>query len=115
MKMTTGWIAACALLLSMGAAKAQTAITDANKMTLYVFDKDAQGVSECYDSCAENWPPYLGAAGDEMGSGWTLVERKDGAMQWAYDGKPVYYFAGDQKPGDAMGDGKNGVWHMLAE
>ena len=32
-------------------------LTDANGMTLYTFDKDAPGVTNCYDKCAVNWPP----------------------------------------------------------
>ena len=31
----------------------------------------------------------------------------------AYKGKPVYYYIGDQNPGDVTGDGKGGVWHVL--
>lgn len=114
MKMTPVW-ATAALLLSLGAAQSQTPITDANHMTLYVFDNDSSGVSSCYDSCAANWPPYLGAAGETKGQGWSLIERNDGSMQWAFDGHPVYYFARDAKPGDMAGDGLNGVWHVLKE
>jgi predicted lipoprotein with Yx(FWY)xxD motif len=38
------------------------------------------------------------------------VTRKDGKMQWAKDGMPLYYWAKDMKKGDATGDGMNGVW-----
>ncbi|MGN6305865.1 MAG: hypothetical protein ACTHNH_13670, partial [Mesorhizobium sp.] len=31
--------------------------TDANGMTLYTYDKDEAGKSNCYDKCATNWPP----------------------------------------------------------
>lgn len=102
-------------LLSLGAACAQGVVTGANGMTLYTFDKDRGGASACYDQCARNWPPFLGQAGARMGQGWTLVERTDGTMQWARQGRPVYYYAGDSKPGDATGDGKGGVWHVLNE
>jgi predicted lipoprotein with Yx(FWY)xxD motif len=34
-------------------------------------------------------------------------------MQWAYDGKPLYYYDDDKKPGDKTGDMKNKVWHVL--
>ncbi len=97
------------------AALAAGMMTDANGMTLYTFDKDEGGVSACYDECAKNWPPYLGTAADKMPKEWTLTARKDGAMQWAYDGKPVYLFAGDKAKGDAKGDGLKGVWHIIAE
>jgi predicted lipoprotein with Yx(FWY)xxD motif len=38
------------------------------------------------------------------------VKRKDGKMQWAKDGMPLYYWVKDTKKGDATGDGVNGVW-----
>lgn len=101
-------------LLSLGAAQAQFVAGDTG-MTLYTYDEDTAGTSNCYDQCAENWPPYLGQSGEEKGEGWTLVERTDGTMQWAYDGKPTYYYIGDAKAGDATGDGKGGVWHVVTE
>lgn len=113
MRLRSGWAAAGIVLLAFGAAQAQSVGTDASGRTLYTFDKDTGGTSACYDQCAANWPPVLGKAGAEMGSGWTLVERTDGTMQMAYKGKPVYYYIGDQKPGDVTGDGKGGVWHVL--
>ncbi|MFP3589895.1 hypothetical protein SCB29_40770, partial [Paraburkholderia sp. SIMBA_055] len=32
-------------------------LTNAEGMTLYVFDKDTKGTSNCYDDCAKKWPP----------------------------------------------------------
>jgi predicted lipoprotein with Yx(FWY)xxD motif len=90
-------------------------LTDANGMTLYTFDKDAAGTSNCYDGCAVNWPPLIAAAGASEDDEYTLVERKDGTMQWAYDGKPLYLWTKDAKPGDTTGDGVNDVWHIAVE
>lgn len=90
-------------------------LTGANGMTLYVFDKDAGGKPSCYATCATHWPPYMAMKDAKMQSGWTEVTRKDGKMQWAYDGKPVYFFAGDKKKGDKMGDGMGGMWHAVME
>lgn len=104
-----------ALMLSAGAGLAAGVKTDAKGMTLYTFDKDSGGVSACYDDCAVKWPPYLGNDGDAMTEGWTLVARTDGTMQWAYDGKPTYFFQGDAAKGDMAGDGLGGVWHVIAE
>ncbi len=105
---------AASLLGSTCAAMAGM-VMDAKGNTLYIFDKDTGGVSACYDDCAKNWPPYLGKADDPLTEGWTLVDRKDGTKQWAYDGKPMYYFIGDTKAGDVTGDGKGGVWHVIKE
>lgn len=86
-------------------------LVNEKKMTLYVFDKDKDGVSACYDACATNWPPLLAAAGAKAEGDFSLSARKDGAMQWAYKGKPLYLWVKDAKAGDMTGDGVNGVWH----
>lgn len=97
------------------AAQAEGIVTAANGMTLYTFDNDAGGVSACYDGCAGSWPPFVGTEGEAMGDAWTLVSRTDGTLQWAYNGKPTYFFAGDAVAGDMSGDGAGGVWHMIMQ
>lgn len=86
--------------------------TDAKGMALYTFDKDEPGKSNCYDNCARNWPPFMAAADAKAAGEWTIVERTDGSRMWAYDGKPLYTFVKDTKPGEVMGDGANDVWHV---
>ena len=108
-------LACGALVLSLGAAHAAQMLTAKNDMTLYVFDKDTAGVSTCYDACAAMWPAYVGKADDKLTEGWTLVKRTDATMQWAYDGKPVYFYAPDKAKGDKLGDGKGNVWHIIVE
>jgi len=88
------------------------ALVDAKGMTLYTFDRDAAGVSNCNDQCAVNWPPLMAAAADKAMGKWSVVTRKDGSMQWAYDGKPLYTWIKDTKKGDTTGDGVNSVWHI---
>jgi len=85
-------------------------------MTLYTFDKDAigSGKSTCNGPCAVNWPPLAAAAADSGSGEWSIVVRDDGSRQWAYQGKPVYLWIKDQKPGDTTGDGVNKVWHVVA-
>jgi len=82
-------------------------------MTLYTFDKDAAGQSTCYDDCAQFWPPALGDSSSKPAGNLTLIPRKDGKMQWAADGKPLYLFVQDKKPGEVKGDGYNNVWHVV--
>jgi len=88
-------------------------LTNAEGMTLYVFDKDAagSGKSACNGECASNWPPLMVMAGDKADGDYSIVVRDDGSRQWAYKGKPLYRWARDQKPGDATGDGMKNVWH----
>ena len=110
-----------ALLISVGAvcaslpASSTTMLTAKNSMTLYVFDKDANGVPTCYDSCARQWPPYLATGSEKMGEGWGTVKRKDGSMQWTYHNRPLYLYADDKKPGDANGDRVGRIWHTVKE
>ena len=111
-----------ALLSTIGASQAaepwKTMDTAAGKvyanaagMTLYTFDKDGAGASNCYDACAAMWPPFKADATGKPAGDWTIVVRKDGARMWAYEGKQLYTFTKDKKPGDVAGDGVGGVWH----
>ncbi|GMV57042.1 MAG: hypothetical protein AMXMBFR72_01630 [Betaproteobacteria bacterium] len=81
--------------------------------TLYIFDKDAPGKSHCYGGCAAAWPPFVVANPALAGGDFTIVARDDGTAQWAYKGKPLYFFAGDAKPGEINGDKQGGVWHVI--
>jgi len=87
-------------------------LTDARGMTLYTFDKDAEGKSACNGPCATNWPVLKAEAGEAPGDGYTIITRDDGSKQWAYKGKPLYTWAKDAKAGDVTGDGVNNVWHI---
>jgi predicted lipoprotein with Yx(FWY)xxD motif len=99
---------------TMDSAKGEI-LTDAKGMALYTFDKDAAGVSNCYDDCAMKWPPAVAAAGAMASDEFTMVARKDGSQQWAFKGMPLYLWQGDKKPGDVSGDGMGGVWHLARE
>ena len=81
--------------------------------TLYTFDKDVVGKSNCNGGCAAAWPPFMVANPALAGGEFSIVKRDDGASQWAFKGKPLYYFAGDAKAGDANGDNQGGVWHVI--
>ena len=83
--------------------------------TLYTFDKDTTNPprSNCNGDCALKWPPFRPNAGERELRGYTIFKRDDGSLQWAYDGKPLYFYAGDNKVGDRNGDNANGVWHVV--
>jgi predicted lipoprotein with Yx(FWY)xxD motif len=83
--------------------------------TLYTFDKDSTDPprSNCNGDCALKWPPFRPNAGEKPVRGFTIFKRDDGSLQWAYDGKPLYFYAGDNKVGDGNGDGANGLWHVV--
>jgi predicted lipoprotein with Yx(FWY)xxD motif len=87
-------------------------LTDAKGMTLYTFDKDAAGKSNCNGQCLVNWPALTADANAKPMGDWTVITRDDGTKQWALKGKPLYTFVQDKKAGDMAGEGKGGVWHM---
>lgn len=92
-------------------------LVGANDMTLYTFDKDEQGVkSNCYDKCAENWPPLLVPADTPVDGDWSLMDRTDTDQKIvAYKGWPLYFWVKDEKPGDTTGDMVGEVWHTAYE
>jgi predicted lipoprotein with Yx(FWY)xxD motif len=81
--------------------------------TLYVFDKDSAGKSNCNGGCAVAWPPFAVANPALVGGDFSIIQRDDGTSQWAYKSKPLYFFAGDAKAGDANGNKHGGVWHVI--
>jgi predicted lipoprotein with Yx(FWY)xxD motif len=93
-------------------------LTDFAGMTLYVFDKDTTpNESSCYGACAKAWPFYTSGATaqKQLPAHIAMIVRTDGSKQFAWDGKPLYYYAGDAKPGDLTGDGIGGIWHIVKQ
>lgn len=94
-------------------------LVDAEGYALYLFTNDTEGMSVCYDTCAENWPPLLVEEGEPMvGEGLDealvgTIERDDGTMQVTYNGHPLYTFVQDEEPGMANGQGVNDVWYLV--
>jgi predicted lipoprotein with Yx(FWY)xxD motif len=82
-------------------------------LTVYFYDLDqiSPGESSCTKDCAAAWPPLLAAPDAQATGDWKLFKRDDGSRQWAYQGKPLYLFAGDNKPGEVKGDGMQRFWH----
>ena len=67
---------------------------------LYLFTKDSEPRSTCYDACAVAWPPLLtkgrpvagrGLSGRRIGT----TRRADGTRQVTYRGHPLYYYVHD--------------------
>ena len=115
-----GLLAGCASYETRSTAPARIesgTFVGTNGMTLYTFDKDAagSGKSVCNGPCAVNWPPLFAADNDRPSGDWSIVTRDDGRKQWAFRGKPLYYWIKDQKPGDRTGDGVNNAWRIARE
>ncbi|WP_100657237.1 fasciclin domain-containing protein [Alteromonas flava] len=85
--------------------------------TLYVFDNDlGTSGSVCNDACADNWPPVL-VTDDSVSDlpGLSVIERDNGDMQATYQGRPLYFFAGDESAGDTNGNGVNDIWWAVSQ
>ena len=98
-------------------AKLGSILTAQGGMTLYLFTKDEPNVSNCYDKCAAAWPPLLSEALPNLPEGvpgkLSLVKRKDGASQLAYNGWPLYFWVQDKKAGDTTGQKVGKVWYAV--
>ena len=110
-------LAACASVSDamMPAKVTDGAMTNAAGMMLYTFDKDTagSGKSVCNGPCVGLWPAFTAPANATAKGAWSIATRDDGTHQWAYQGKPLYTFARDAKPGDRTGDGfNNNIWHV---
>ncbi len=93
-------------------------LVDSQGMTQYLFTKDTKNTSNCYDKCAQVWPPLLtkGAPVASTGADSSLLgvtTRKDGSQQVTYNGAPLYYYAPDKQPGDTLGQNVGGVWFVM--
>ena len=116
--LATALLGGCASMHAQHHSPAKVAngmLVGPNQMTLYTFDRDAagSGKSVCNGPCATNWPPFMASAGDKAMGDYSIVTRDDGAKQWAFKGKPLYYWVRDTKPGDKTGDGFNNVWRVV--
>ena len=82
---------------------------DARGFALYTFAKDPIGKSTCYGACAIAWPPFRAPMGANASGKWSIVHRMGMfGSQWAYNGKPLYFWFKDTRPGQVTGDGVEG-------
>ena len=115
-KVSLGVVTLLAVLVS--AAHAQPVVrdgllADSAGRTVYTFDKDTAGKSNCSGGCLAAWPMFVAKAGAKTQGDFGLIDAGDGQRQWTLKGKPLYYFAGDTQPGERNGDGSGGVWHVV--
>ena len=95
-------------------------LADGRGRALYLFTRDDEK-SRCYGDCAKAWPPLLtkGAprAGDRVKQKLLgTVERRDGKKQVTYNGHPLYYYVGDDEPGEVLCQAVyeyGGYWYVV--
>ncbi len=83
--------------------------------TLYTSKDDSINKSNCNGACTKLWIPYIekpkrtdlppitNLPDDELSGLVKTFKRDDGSMQYSIDGKPLYTFANDTKPGEVNG------------
>jgi predicted lipoprotein with Yx(FWY)xxD motif len=88
---------------------------------LYLFTADRRKRSRCYGDCARAWPPYIVKSKPIAGRGTRAsligtTRRSDGRLQATYGGHPVYFYVGDDEPGEVLCQAVNefgGFWYVL--
>jgi predicted lipoprotein with Yx(FWY)xxD motif len=94
-------------------------LVDSQGMSIYSSLQDKPGVSSCTGECRMSWLPVLAMGRLLPGEGVTvkkfgIIVYRNGNRQVTYAGLPLYYYVGDQKPGDTLGQGVNEVWFLAA-
>jgi predicted lipoprotein with Yx(FWY)xxD motif len=97
-------------------------LVDARGRTLYLFEKDRNGVSMCSSACAAYWPPLTSHGVLRTGTGVhrtlvTLGKAHNGVRQVIYAGHPLYTFVGDKRAGQTTGEGLTNFgagWYAIA-
>jgi len=97
-------------------------LVDGQGRALYLFVADKTTASTCYGACASVWPPLTVSGVVKAGprtaaSLLGTTKRTDGTTEVTYKRHPLYYYAGDTKPGDTNGQivSQFGApWYVLA-
>jgi predicted lipoprotein with Yx(FWY)xxD motif len=91
-------------------------MTGPTGMTLYTFDRDTAGRSNCNGECTQYWHPLIANQDSSPTSNMTLITRDDGQRQWATaDGSPLYTYVQDRVPGDVNGNNFQNDWHVIRQ
>jgi predicted lipoprotein with Yx(FWY)xxD motif len=93
---------------------------DGENQAIYLFEKESGPTSECYDECANAWPPVLTKGEPQVGKGADAsllgtTKRDDGTTQVTYNGHPLYYYE-DDGPGEVLCQNVNefgGLWLVV--
>ena len=73
---------------------------DADGRTLLFSSADTSNAANCVGACAEEFHPLIARANDKAAGDWSLVKRADGALQWVYQGHPLYTWTKEPEPGE---------------
>ena len=96
-------------------------LVDVRGRTLYLFEKDRNGVSACDTACMKYWPVLTSRGTPRAGRGvhqslLRATAPRNGRSQVIYAGHPLYTFIGDKRAGQTTGEGLTnfgGGWYVL--
>lgn len=116
---TSSGSGSAALEITTASGPLGTYLVDSAGRAVYMYDADPEGGSECYDSCADQWPPVPQAT---AGSGiedreLTSSTRTDDTVQAVYNDHALYYFSDDTSVGQTSGQAFDlaggGIFYLL--
>ncbi|GAA3675541.1 hypothetical protein GCM10022267_73020 [Lentzea roselyniae] len=91
-------------------------LVDQSGRTLYAFTKDENKSNACDADCIAVWPALTAQSEVEAkdGADAKLVSQIEESSQAVYGKWPLYYYVGDQVPGDLNGQGVDDEWFAIA-
>jgi len=106
------------VVLTMRKTKIGDVLATSTGQTVYWFSKDVKGSgkSACLGTCLAAWPVVAGipaAAGVRLAGKLGTITRPGGVVQATYNGYPLYTYAMDLTPGQILGNGAAGMWHVI--
>jgi len=106
---TTG-CAATGHTIALCSTKLGRVLVNSKGHTLYLFKKDRNGKSACYQSCPKFWPPLLKHGKPTLGRGVKksllgTTRRRNGTRQLTYNKHPLYTYKLDTRAGQTKGEG----------
>jgi predicted lipoprotein with Yx(FWY)xxD motif len=95
------------------------ALVDANGRALYLFLADKPNESRLSAAGRAIWPPFTSTTAPAVkgASSGVQIAIIPASRQVTYNGHPLYYYVGDQRPGQVAGQGLNQFgarWYVLS-
>ena len=108
--------------VGVASTKLGKVLVDAHGRTLYLFEADKSGMSNCAGACASVWPPLATTGKPKAAAGVDAAKlgttkRADGSSEVTYNGHPLYTYAGDTARGQTTGQGLDDFgaeWYVLS-
>lgn len=80
--------------------------------SVYKWDGDEPGVSNCVQDCLDNWTPVSAPQLAASSGDWTVIKHPSGINQWAFRGNPLYTHDNDTRP-RSFGGSDVPEWHNV--